>query len=491
MSARAPLRGRRGLTLFVVLLALFSVNLTLTILTIAIEPISRDFGTSEAATAWITLAPIVVTALVTPAAGRAGDYYGRRRLWLFGMFTVVAGMALSGLAPTLGVLIAARVITGVGVGCVMPSGLALSAGAYPPEERGIAVGWWSGVAGFSPAVGVIVGGIIIEFVSWRIMFAAQLPIGIAAIVLGLIVFAENRGESTGRFDTPGAILGGVSVFAFMLAVNQGGDWGWTSAATIGLFVVSAATLAIFIRVEAHAENPVIPLDFFADRPIRWTIVTRGFLMGAYMGSFIILPLFLINAGGWAAGLAALALAPRPLSMSITGPIAGKLSTRLDPAKLNLLGACGICLAILGLVAVQASTAYWILLIVLIVKGVGLGLSAASTGAIATSRTPADELGSMSGTLSITNAVANSLGMAVMLGIVTSIGIANDSAYDIAFGFGAVIAFAGVLASGFLLRATQSERRDDTEALLAESEARHRAPGDARPGSPSDGTPTVA
>jgi EmrB/QacA subfamily drug resistance transporter len=456
----------RRLALVVVLMSTFAVHLTLTILTIALPDIARDFSARAADAAWVTLAPIIVSALLVPALGRAADMYGRRRVWLAGLCLAFGGMILCGTAWTLGVLVAARILTGIGLAAAMPSGLALVTSAWDPNERGRPIGWWTATMAISPMVGVVVGGVIVEHMSWRWLFFAQVLVLLPAIVLSVIVLREQRYETDGPFDWAGAGLLAVATFGLMFGVNRGPVWGWTSPLVVACLAAPFFALAAFARVERRAPNPVIPLPMLRDRVIGAAIVARMCLNSIYMGGFIILPFFLREVQGWTPAVVSLALFPRPLAMGLVAPISGNLTARIAPAKLTVAGAVAIVVSVAVFTNLDASTPYGLLLFGLVVAGVGLGLFASSTGAIMAGRTHESMLGAISGLQAITQSVANSIGMAVMLSIVEASGGTSDaSAYSASFGVGLAITVVGVVAAVFLARRLRSERGVPSPAPL--------------------------
>lgn len=430
----------------VVLLAAFSTNLTLTILTIAIAPIAADFDASVAAVSWVTVLPIVVTALFTPAAGRAADRFGRRRLWLFGMTLCCVGIAASGLAPSLLWLIVARGVTGVGTAAVMPSGLAIALSAWPKEEHSKPVGWWTSTIALSPTLGVLVGGAVVEYWGWRLLFAAQIPLALLALFLAARVFpADEPAEAPVPFDIQGSVSASIAVFGLLLALHAGPKWGAADPRTWACAVAIVLGSLWFAWASKRAVAPIVPRGMFSSRITRRAIAVRCVLQAVYMGSFIILPVWMMRVSDWRPAAVAVALAPRPLAMGIMGPFAGALSARRGPRVPALLGGLSIALAVTILASLDADTAYPILLMALIFQGAGLALVSTGTTAAVTAVSSLEDLGATSGVVGVTTSLANALGMAGLLGVVASAGgEASASAYRWAFGIAAVCALCAAL-----------------------------------------------
>ncbi len=455
-------RTSRTAVLAVVLLGALATTVTITILTIALPAMARDLGATVADTAWVVLAPIVVSALVGPASGRAADVFGRKRLWLVGFTVMLLGVALSALAPSLQLLVAARVITGVGSALALPAGLAIATAEYSADERGIPIGWWTSVVALAPAGGVLIGGFAVQHLSWRWLFWGQLPLAASALVLGGLMFREHRTEQHTRFDLAGAVTGGVAIFSGLIALNRGGVWGWSSPAIIACIATSAVCVPWFVRIERRAAVPVLPVQLLRDPIIVWAIAVRGLLQGAYMGSFIILPALLMEVGNWSAAAVALGLVPRPLAMGLSGPVAGRLTTSRDPARIALFGSIALAVGVALLLLVRPDGAYAILLAALLCKGVGLGTAGTASGAIVAARAPEAELGTVSGFLGVTSSVSNSIGMALMLSVVTIAGgESSASAYHYAFAVGAVMSAAAVVCAAMLHRATRRAHSADS------------------------------
>lgn len=447
----------RRIILSVVLVGAFATTATITILTIAVPEIARDLGTSVGDTAWVLLAPIVVSALASPSSGRAADAYGRKKMWLLGFGVAGIGVAMSAVAPSLPILIAARVTTGLGTALALPAGLAIAVAEYDPREQGIPIGWWTSTTALAPAAGVLAGGFAVEHLSWRWLFYGQLPLIAITLALATIVFREHETKDDGKFDVPGAVLGGVAIFALLLAVNRGHVWGWTSPPIVACYAALAVCAPWFVVVERRAIHPVLPVELLGDRVIRLAVLNRVFLSAAYMGSFIIIPVLLIELGGWAPVAVALALSPRPVAMGIAGPIAGALTTRLNPARLCLYGAIGVTGGVAYLAFLTPTSPYVFLLLALVAMGFGLGTSGTAASSIVTSRTHVDELGTVSGFLGVAGSVATSLGMALMVSVVSIAGGEHSAqAFRWSFGVGAGIGLLGVVTAIALLAASRRE-----------------------------------
>lgn len=429
VSAEAS-KQRRGL--LAILLSTFANYLTITILTIALRPITIAFGADVDDAAWVQLAPALVSGLLTPAAGKLADDLGRLLVFRLGVVFTSLGTLGCALAPTLAALVGARVLTGIGTALAMPSGLALASALYPPEQRSIPVGYWTSITAFAPALGVLVGGAVVEQLSWRYLFVGQLPFSALSLLLTVGSLEESRTETRGRFDALGALLFGSAVFALTLASNRGNDWGWTSPAVLFLFAVTFVFFAFFLAVEKRVETPVLPLALLGDPVVVWATAARSLMYAVHMGSFIVLPLFLMDIAGRTPGEVALALMPRPIAMGFAAPLVPLLGERFGRTRTTVAGALLMLLGVSTMPFLGPDSSYGFLLVGLVCMGTGLGVSQTMTASEVAARAPLDDLGATSALLSISTAVSGTVGTAVLLALATREGAPSADAYQSSF-----------------------------------------------------------
>lgn len=433
--------------LVAVLLSTFANYFTITILTIALRPIATYFEAPLADAVWVTLVPLLVSGMLVPACGRLCDRWGRARTFVAGASVTILGTTLSALAPTLGVLVLARFFTGVGFALTTPAGLAVVTALYDPGERHVPVGYWTMITALAPALGVLVGGLLVEHVTWRGLFVVQIPFGLGSLALMRGIDLPD-GEAVPRpFDALGALLLGGAVTALTYAVNRGATWGFTSPRMLGAALFAAVALLVLVPVERRAAAPVLPLVALRDPAIRWGTLTRGLLNGVHMGNFVVLPLFLLDVAGMGPTAASLALAPRPLAMGIAAPIASRLATRASAAWLTVLAAASMLVGAGALVFLRRGFSYPSLLASLLLMGGGLGLGQTSTGGDVSGRTRDADLGAVSALLTITTTISGSLATALFLALATDADVAPQVAFTRAFtacsGLGVVTLFAAV------------------------------------------------
>jgi MFS family permease len=442
--------------LVVTLWGIFGSNLTLTILTIALPHIARDLSAPRALTNWVTLGPMLVVSVLTPAAGRLADNYGRKRIWVIGSVLALLGMLGSAFAPSIHALILVRLATGVGTALMVPAGLAIATSLYPPDKRATPVGYWTSTVAISPMVGVLVGGALLDVMSWRWLFAAQILLGLPPLIAAVVGFAEQRYPTSGRFDWEGAIAIGTTSLSLMLATTWLARDGVTSPSVLSALAASIAAGVWARSAERRATNPVLPPWLLREPAVALSLLCRLTANFAYMGSFMILPYMLGELWQLSASAVSLRLVWRPLAMGLTGPFAGRLALRYGPGRLVVVGTAAILVSTAAFVFLDEVPSSALLVTGLWVAGIGLGLSSPGSVAIVTSRVDASVLGTVSGLMTLTATLANALGMAIMFAVVEMAGgVGSIFAYRASFVVGTLVLVVGL---GSALRLTQLEDR---------------------------------
>ena len=263
MTARlhASINGanRRWWTLGAMSFALFMVMLDNTAVNVALPSIQADFDSSLSALEWTVNAYTLTFAVLLITGGRLGDIFGRRRMFLFGVVVFALASATIGFAPSDDWLVASRAIQGIGAAFMMPGTLSIISNAFPPEERGKAIGTWAGVSAIALAVGPVVGGWLTEDVSWRAIFFINLPVAVGAIAVTLFATRESRDETVDRrVDIPGIAAMTVSLTALVFALVEGNAWGWGSPEIVALLALSVVSAVAFGLIERRAPSPSAP-----------------------------------------------------------------------------------------------------------------------------------------------------------------------------------------------------------------------------------------
>jgi MFS family permease len=467
-TARVPSAARYAL--WVSLWGIFVSNITLTILTLALPYIARDLHAAPAATNWVTLGPMLVVALCTPAAGRASDVLGRKRVWVGGFAISLLGMAASALAPSLGPLLIARVVTAGGTALLIPAALAISTDLFPPEERATPIGYWTSAVAISPLAGVLIGGSLLDVISWRWLFAGQVLLGLPALAAAIWGFEEKRFDTEGPFDVLGSLVIGLAALFFTLAASWLGDPQWRVTWAPAALICALAAALVAVPVERRAAFPVLPPSLLAQPVVSLSLFARIALTFSYMGAFMTLPYLLKEVWRFTALASSLLLIWRPLAMGLTGPFAGRLVYRFGAARLVVWGGYCIFVATAAFLALEGTPNQALVILGLALAGTGLGLCAPGSVAVVTERVGSDLIGTVSAIMTLASSLANALGMAVMFAVVEAAGGVRDpAAYRTSFAVGTVVAALGVFAA-HALRQTAPHRpsRAKPEPPLAAS-----------------------
>jgi EmrB/QacA subfamily drug resistance transporter len=423
IRALAPTESnRRWWTLGAMCFALFMIMLDNTVVNVALPSIQRDLHTSLSSLEWTINAYTLTFAVLLVTGGRLGDIFGRRRMFLFGVVTFALSSAAIGFSPSDVWLIAGRALQGVGAAFMMPATLSIISNAFPPEERGKAIGTWAGVSAIALAIGPLVGGWMVEHVGWQAIFFINVPVAAAAVAVTLWAAHESRDETAERtVDIPGVLTLGAGVGALVLGLVEGNSWGWNSIAVLSLFAVSAISLVAFVLTERRVKSPMLDFSYFRSRTFLGANVVAFLVTFAMFGMFLFLALYLQNVLGYSPVKAGLSFLPTTVVVMVLGPVAGRLSDRVGPRPLLVGGLTAVAIALFWQSFVKVDTAFTFLLPAFILMGAGIAfvMSPMSTAAMnAVDRTKA---GAASGVLSMTRMVGGTLGVAVIGAMVSAIG----------------------------------------------------------------------
>ena len=448
------------------LFGLFSVGFTITILSNSIPRIADDLNSDESTLTWVVTAPLLAFAVCGPAAGKLADLRGQRRIYLWSLSGVCVFAGLTGSRPT-------RPFSSPAVLPARPSGaaegpasLAIINRTFSPNQRAKAMGWWSMVGAGAPVIGVIVGGPVVQAFGWRWIFVAQVPLTLATLLLAAAVLPEVPPDRSSRFDLPGAATLGLGALSMLLAINRGPREGWTSSLVVGGVVLAIALFATFIVIEKHVAHPLLPLGYLRRRNFSFPITTQFFTNFAYMGGFIITPLFLQNEFHYDETHTGLLLIARPLSFAIAGPLAGYLTIRIGERVSAVAGALAITVSMIALAQLVPGSSDLQVILALALCGVGMGASSpAMAAAVANSVEPNDL-----GVAGATQQMVNQMGIVLGIQTLQAVQVAREgavggvAAFHDAYMLGAVAAGVGVVAALFVRR-TKFER-DESPARVA-------------------------
>lgn len=322
---RERIRRRPDYRRLVLITALFGTaagSYPVTVLSASLPHIARDLGTTDDIITWVIAAPMLAFAVITPIIGKIGDLYGHRRTYLvsFSLGTVLA-LATS-LAWGITSLIVLRTLAQAAKAASGPSAMAMILSVFPQRDRTRALGIWAAVVALSPAVGVVTGGPLIEWLGWRILFVVQgLTVGLA-LLAALLVAPETPRRSGIRFDVPGAITLGIGVSGLLLAVNRGISWGWTNPIVLVAATLAPMSLGLFVAVENRSNAPLLPPALLRRRAFTRPMTSQAVLQSGYMGAMVMAPFLLERRWGFRPTIIGLVMLPRPLSFALCARLGG-------------------------------------------------------------------------------------------------------------------------------------------------------------------------
>jgi EmrB/QacA subfamily drug resistance transporter len=405
--------NRKWWTLAAMCFALFMIMLDNTVVNVALPSIQRDLHASLSSLEWTVNAYTLTFAVLLVTGGRMGDIFGRRTMFLFGVVAFAVSSALIGLAPTQEWLVAGRALQGVGAAFMMPGTLSIISDAFPPQERGRAIGTWAGVSALALAIGPVVGGFLTDYVSWRAIFFLNLPVAAGAVAVTLFAARNSRDETVDRtVDIPGIASLTVGLTALILALIEANSWGWGSPEIIGLFVISALGLAAFVLIETHTRVPMVDFTFFRSRTFLGANLVAIVISFAMLAQFFFLALYMQNILGYDALGAGVRFLPSTLMIVVIAPIAGRLADKIGP-KIPIVAGLSLLATSLFLQSqIDDNTGYATLLPAFVILGIGIALTMSPMSTAAMNAVPLAKAGVASGILSMNRMVGGSLGVAV-------------------------------------------------------------------------------
>jgi EmrB/QacA subfamily drug resistance transporter len=453
---------RTAATLAIVSLALFMVVLDNLIVTVALPSIRADLGASLESLEWTINAYTLAFAVMLLPAAALGDRFGRRRLFLIGLALFTASSAAAALAPSAGALLVARAAQGVGGAIVAPLTLTLLADAFPAERRGIALGVWSGVSGTGVALGPLVGGAVVEGISWHWIFWINVPLGLALLPAAAAALRESRGPAA-RLDIRGALLAGAGLFGLVFGLVRGQGDGWGSAQIVISLVVGIALLLAFVAWERRAPAPMLALGLFRRRAFAVTNAVSFFMYFGTFGSIFLLTQVLQLVLGYSPLQAGLRMLVWTGATMVVAPIAGVLSERRGSRGFMV---AGLTLQAGALAWFAATTAvgqpFAELIVPFLMAGTGMALVFAPSAAALLSVVSPAQAGQASGTNNAIREVGGVFGVAVLATVFAGSGsLASPQAFIDgavpALWVGAVVVALGAVTAMALPRSSRTRR----------------------------------
>src|SRR4249920_3864202 len=420
LAAETPDR-RRWLALALLCLVQFMVVLDIAIVNVALPSIQLDLGFSQENLQWVISAYALVFGGFLLLGGRSADLLGRRRIFIVGTIIFTLGSLLCGLAWSETALISSRAFQRFGAALITPAALSILVATFAEgRERNIALGAWGAVGGVGAAAGVLLGGILVDLLSWPWIFYVNVPVGIISLIAAPILLSESRDERESSFDVLGALLVTSGLSILVLGITKGHDWGWTSGTTIGVFALAAVLLIGFIAQESRAPHPLMPFSIFRLRTLTAANIVMFIMGSALFSMFLMLTLYMqqvLHFSPLKTGVGYLAVAGTAI---IWANVAAAMVTRVGVKPTLVTGMSVMTVGLVLFSQVSTDGSYWKnLLPGFLVIGFGMPLAFVSLTIAALAGTREDEAGLASGLINTSQQIGGAVGIAILSTIATS------------------------------------------------------------------------
>lgn len=412
----------RWLVLGTVMIGTFMAVLDATIVNVALAKLMATFGVSVDRAEWILTAYLLIFGVMLPTSGWVADHFGYKRSYIAGLLLFTGGSFLCSLAWNINMLIAFRVVQGAGAGFLLPVGMAIITREFPPEKRGVALGFWSVSASASVSLGPTLGGYLIDNFSWQTIFDVNVPVGIFGMLISLIILREYKSREIRKFDLIGFISLATFLTALLLALANGNSaWntgGWTSHFILTCLAFALVGLLVFLITEFTVEHPLIEIGLFKSFNFSLSNMVL-FIFGLGMfGSNFLLPIYLQDSLGYTPLQAGLVFLPVGLLLGLTAPLAGIFSDKYNAKIPSIVG-----LALLALTLYQYSflsqwSEKWQIMVPLYIRGVAMGLIFSPLTTIAISEISNQKMAQASGLINVIRQIGGSFGVAIFGTILT-------------------------------------------------------------------------
>jgi EmrB/QacA subfamily drug resistance transporter len=414
-------RRSNGWTLGIVSVALFMAVLDNLVVSVALPTIHRELGASIQSLEWTVNAYVLAYAVLLLTGAALGDRFGRKRMFVLGLCLFTAASAAAALAPTTGLLVAARAVQGAGAAIVTPLTLTLLAEAFPAERRGMAIGVWSGISGIAVAIGPLVGGAVVQGISWHWIFWINVPIGIVLVPLAARRLTESRGPY-GTLDLPGLALASTGAFGIVFGLVRAQSLGWTSTTVLTTLILGAVLIVGFVLWELRTSEPMLPMSFFAKRSFAVTNVASLSMYFGMFGSIFFLSQYMQNVLHNSPLQAGLKLLVWTGASMVAAPLAGVFSERFGSRPFMFAGLSLQAVA-LGWLASMTSMhlPYSHMIVPFIMAGAGMALVFAPSANAVLASVRTEQAGQASGANNAIREVGGVLGVAVLASVFTGAG----------------------------------------------------------------------
>ncbi|MFZ3166551.1 MAG: MFS transporter [Candidatus Methanoperedens sp.] len=397
----------------VVWIGIFMATLDGSIVNVALPTLTTFFNTDITTIEWVVMAYLLTITSLLLSLGRISDMVGRKIIFSGGLALFTIGSGLCAISATEGQLILFRVIQGIGAALLMATGVAIVTHAFPPRERGKAMGLIGTVVSIGSMVGPVMGGFLIQRVGWQSIFYINLPVGIIGTVMALKILQKDETTNKGQtFDIPGGLTLFISLISLLLALSQGQEKGWGSDFIISLFISSIVFFIIFVRIETTAKQPVLDLGHFKNRQFAAANISALISFMAMFSVILLMPFYLQDELGYSTEKMGFVFMAVPLVMSVVSPLSGWLSDRTNSYFLSSLGIGIAALSILSMGYLTLDSSFTDVALRLSFLGLGMGLFQPPNNSIIMGSLPKEQLGIASGVMGTMRNMGMVIGVAV-------------------------------------------------------------------------------
>jgi MFS family permease len=468
--------------LVALLAGLLSLNITFTVFVVALPTVKADFNTNFSVLAWASTGPLLAFGVAAPFFGKAGDLFGHRRLYQFGLLGAMVSAILTATAPNVGMLLFARALDGVQGAATGTASMAIILELFSRQDRVKALGWWSLVGAGGPVLGVTLGSPVIQFFGWRTLFWGQLVLLVIASVVVAVLLPSGRrvrrrdadavagGDGSGRRRERSRVWEGMdwvgvwslagSVTAAMLVLSIGPIVGWSAPAVIASGVIAAVLAGVFVHRELTFATPLVPTTYWRRRNFMFPMGTKTFSSFAYFGGFFLFPLLMEQVYGYSVSQVGFISVARPLLFAISAPIAGYMTVRTGERNATLFGTGSLLVSMILFATLRPTAGLLIILVALALSGLGMGVSMPATSATMSNELAETEYGVMSAAQLLATQVGEVAGIQAVLTIQESIarrsGLSNVQhstallhSFSVPFWVGAGVAALAVVCALFI------------------------------------------
>ena len=413
MQQQAIDYSRKWYVMAAVAMSIFLGTIDGSIVNIALPTLVKELNTDFATVQWVVLAYLLGISTLILSTGRLGDMIGKKPVYTTGFVIFTAGSVLCGLAPTVYWLIAFRVVQAVGASMTMALGIAIVTEAFPPSERGKALGIGGAIVSVGIVIGPTLGGLIIDALSWRWIFYVNLPIGIIGTLMAIRFVPNFKPTGRQKFDFLGAITLFVSLLALLLALTMGQQLGFSDSRIVLLVGVWLVFMIAFILIEWHISQPMIDLRLFKNSLFSVNLVTGFITFVAIAGAIILMPFYLENILGYEPRQVGFFLAIVPIGLGIVAPISGSMSDRFGTRPITVIGLMFLVVGYLAMSTLSSQTTIVGYILRLLPVGLGMGIFQSPNNSAIMGSAPRERLGVVSGLLAVTRTLGQTTGIAVL------------------------------------------------------------------------------